>query len=155
MSSKPYQQSATAPARRPAPFRQRRAAHLRLGRRGERCACRALRELGLEILARNYRTGQGEIDIVARDEETLCFIEVKTRRRQTDARPAEAVGPAKRRRIVQAANRYLREIGHPPVVHRYDIVEVIVNGRRVDALRHWPGAFTEDERQPHVPFPDV
>ena len=52
-----------------APFAVRRSAHLRLGRRGERLAQRLLRELGLDLLVRNYRGPNGEIDLVARDGE--------------------------------------------------------------------------------------
>ncbi|MBT4819215.1 MAG: YraN family protein, partial [Lentisphaerae bacterium] len=65
---------------------------MRLGRRGERIAARLLREVGYDVLARNFRAEAGEIDIVARDGETLCFVEVKTRRRIGKARPAAAVG---------------------------------------------------------------
>ena len=125
-------------------FATRRAAHLRLGRRGERLARRLLRELGLDILALNYRSAAGEIDIVARDGNTLCFVEVKTRRHAAKARPAEAVGRAKRSRIIRTAHRYLRELGRPPVLYRFDIVEVVLQRRRVLAAHYWPQAFTED-----------
>ena len=55
-------------------------ARLSLGKRGEDLACRALRRRGYAVLARRYRTRWGEIDIVARDGDTLVFVEVKTRR---------------------------------------------------------------------------
>ena len=128
------------------PFRRRRAAHLRLGRRGERLACTLLQRLGLDVLTTNYRTAQGEVDIVARQGTTLCFVEVKTRHRQLHARPADAVGRAKRQRIMQAARRYRRDLGWPAIPHRYDIVEIVLVGRRLYDVRYWPGAFTEEER---------
>jgi putative endonuclease len=130
------------------PFTTRRAAHLRLGARGERIACRLLEELGLEILARNYAGPHGELDIVAREEGVLCFVEVKTRHRALFARPGAAVGPEKRRNIVQTSRLYLREIGRPPIPHRYDIVEIILDARLRD-IRYHRNAFTEaDLRRP-------
>ncbi len=137
-------------------FGLRRAAHLRLGARGERIACRLLEEQGLEILARNYAGPHGELDIVAREDGILCFVEVKTRHRVLFARPGAAVGPAKRRNLVRTAQLYLREIGRPPVPYRYDIVEIILDRRLRDA-RHHRNAFTEaDLRRPYSDaFPDL
>ena len=135
------------------PFAARRAAHLRLGRRGERLAARLLRELGLEVLVRNYRGPHGEIDIVAREGDVLCFVEVKTRRRAVHSRPADAVGRAKRRNLVRTAHRYLREIGRPDILYRHDIVEIVLEGRRVRDARYWRRAFTdEDARRPRAPW---
>jgi putative endonuclease len=134
------------PVRTALPFGRRRAAHLRLGQRGERLARTLLCRLGLDVLTTNYRTAQGEVDIVAREGTTLCFVEVKTRHRQAHARPADAVGREKRRRIVRAARRYRRDLGWPAIPHRYDIVEIVLSGRRVRDVRYWPGAFSEEER---------
>lgn len=124
-------------------FSDRRARHLRLGRRGERIAARLFRELGVDVLVRNYRRTAGEIDLVARDGGMLCFVEVKTRRREVHGRPAEAVGTAKRRRIIRAAKSYLRELNNPALPYRYDIVEVIARGPFVHAVRYWRNAFTD------------
>ena len=137
------------------PFAKRRAAHLRLGRRGERLAARLLRELGLDVLMRNYRCAAGEIDIVARDGEVLCFVEVKTRRHALRSRPGEAVGRAKRARLIRSARRYLREAGHPDVVYRFDIVEILISGRRVTDARYWRQAFSESRPRGEAAFPHV
>jgi len=137
------------------PFSLRRAAHLRLGRRGERVAVRMLRELGIDVLVRNYVCTQGEIDIVARDGDTLCFVEVKTRRRALHARPADAVGRAKRGRIMSAAHRYLREIGSPRIVYRFDIAEVLLDGYRLTDVRYWRNAFTEEPQPFGARFPSL
>jgi putative endonuclease len=126
-----------------APFGRRRAAHLRLGRRGEGLAVRLLRELGADVLVRNVRYPGGEIDIVAREHDVLCFVEVKTRRRAVTARPADAVGQAKRRRIIRAAHSYLRELGWPDIPYRFDVVEILLADGRVADARYWRGAFTE------------
>lgn len=124
-------------------FAKRRARHLRLGARGEKMACRALQEIGLDILCRNYRIRGGEIDIIARDDCVLCFIEVKTRHYRPFSRPADAVTTRKRQRIIRAARRYLRNTGQPPLHYRFDVVEVIFKSWRLDELRHWPAIFDE------------
>lgn len=129
----------------PLPFARRRAAHLRLGSRGERLAARVLRRLGIDVLVCNYRDSDGEMDMVARDDLMLCFVEVKTRHRALNSRPADAVRSAKRRRIVRTAHRYLREIGHPQIAYRFDIVEVVFDGRRLRTVRYLRNAFTEAE----------
>jgi len=116
-----------------------------MGQRGERLAARLLGELGLDVLVRNYRDFPREIDIVARDGEVLCFVEVKTRRSAIFSRPSESVGQAKKRLIIRAAHRYLREIGRPPVVYRFDIVEVVLDRWRVKDVRYYPNAFSEQE----------
>ena len=126
-----------------APFKKRRAKHLRLGRRGERLAACLLGELGLDVLHKNYRDAGGEIDLIVRDYDTLCFVEVKTRRRAIQSRPADAVGKAKRRRIIRAAKHYIRELGYPDITYRYDIVEVVLDGVVLRDVRYWQNAFTE------------
>lgn len=99
----------------------------------------------MEALCRNFATDRGELDIVARDGKVLCFVEVKTRRRQILGTPADAVGRLKRKRIAAAARAYHRAIGQPPVVMRFDIVEVILDGRTLKTIRHWPDAFVPDD----------
>ncbi len=76
-----------------------------LGIRGERAAARYLRRQGMRILVRGYRARSGEIDLVAREGNTLVFVEVKARRQGT---PAEAVTLEKERRITLAALRFMR-----------------------------------------------
>lgn len=131
-----------------------RAAHLRLGRRGERLACILLRELGLEILTCNYSGPHGEIDIVARDGVMLCFVEVKTRRPSSRSRPLDAVTSRKKWHIVRTAERYLRQIGHPNVAYRYDVIEVVIAGRNLQQIRHLPAVFNSSDarREPYRPF---
>ncbi|MFW6413704.1 MAG: YraN family protein [Verrucomicrobiota bacterium] len=126
-------------------FRKSKAVHLRLGRRGENLAALLLRELGLDILMRNYFSKRGELDIVAREDTVLCFIEVKTRRRIGCSRPADAVGHHKKRQIMRVAGSYLAELNNPLIIYRYDIVEVVLNGRRTKEIRYWRNAFTEEE----------
>ena len=111
-----------------------------LGQRGEELAARALEARGYTILARNYRTPIGELDIVARDRQHLLFVEVKTRRTETFGAPAEAVGAHKQGQIVRAAKWYLANARYPELQPRFDVIAVILNhGEPV--ISHIPNAF--------------
>ncbi|MEG1774632.1 MAG: YraN family protein, partial [Oscillospiraceae bacterium] len=77
------------------------------GVRGEQFAACMLLGDGYEILARNYRTRRGELDLVAKKGDTLAFIEVKTRSARSLGSPASAVTPAKQRCLIRAALDYL------------------------------------------------
>jgi putative endonuclease len=102
--------------------------HLALGRRGERDAARFLRRNGYKILYRNFRGKRGgEIDLVCRDRRAnaLVFVEVKTRSGEDFGRPLDAVDRRKRRRIVRGAMAWLRMLGMPDIVFRFDVVEII------------------------------
>lgn len=69
-----------------------------LGRQGEDAAAAFLQDHGCEILARNFRTPRGEIDIIAREGQSVIFVEVKTRRTERFGRPAAAVGYRKQQK---------------------------------------------------------
>ena len=99
-------------------------ARLSLGKQGEDLACRELRRRGHAILARRYRTRWGEIDIVARDEKTLVFVEVKTRRRHGFGGPVAAVDFRKQRRLINMARSYLMGLRGPEPPCRFDVVGV-------------------------------
>jgi putative endonuclease len=93
-----------------------------VGAYGERVAAQVLVAAGMELLDRNWRCRHGELDIVARDGPTVVFCEVKTRRSNAFGSPAEAVGPAKVRRLRTLAAHWLTE--HAPVRGeiRFDVV---------------------------------
>ena len=126
-------------------FSKLRQAHIRLGRKGEMLAYRLLKTVGMDILLRNFRGPHGEIDLIARDGAILCFVEVKTRRRSTRSRPADAVTREKKTHIIRTAERYLKQIGNPPIIHRYDIIEVIVSGTTPIDIRYWPNEFSTSD----------
>ena len=110
-----------------------------LGDRGERAAARFLRRRGLRVLARGYRTKLGEIDLIARDGDTLVFVEVKARRQGV---PAEAVTPEKQRRITLAALHFLRMHRMLDVRSRFDIVAIVWPDERGEPqIEHIPDAF--------------
>lgn len=122
-------------------FARLRAGHLRLGRRGENIACSHLRNSGYDVLCRNYRVDAGEIDIIARDGSIICFIEVKTRHSKFKGRPSEGLTERQRRRIRRAAMSYLREIGNPKAVFRFDLMELVLSRWDVREFRHWKDRF--------------
>jgi putative endonuclease len=98
--------------------------HCALGKLGEDLACHELRQRGYAILDRRYRTRCGELDIVARDRETLVFVEVKTRASTRCGSPLEALTAAKRRQVAAMAADYLAR--RRPTAHdcRFDVVAV-------------------------------
>jgi putative endonuclease len=101
--------------------------HLRRGAQGEKLACRFLRRRGYKILYRNFRGRRGgEIDIVCRDQDTLVFVEVKTRGRQDFGRPLTAVHRHQQRRISQGGLAWLRLLDNPDILFRFDVVEVLM-----------------------------
>jgi putative endonuclease len=104
-----------------------KSGHLRQGVLGEKLACRYLKHNGYKILFRNFRgRSGGEIDVVCRDNDTLVFVEVKTRGREDFGRPVEAVDREKRKRISRGALAWLRVLDNPDILFRFDVVEVII-----------------------------
>lgn len=124
------------------------AAHLETGKWGERVAARFLKKKGLKIIGRRVTVGQrDEIDLVARDDHCLVFVEVKTRGTEAFGRPSSAVDRAKRHALSRAAVRYLQAVKARPVNFRFDVVEVIGSATGPDPLvRHIENAFALDSR---------
>jgi putative endonuclease len=119
------------------PPEDRRAA----GDAAEVRACRHLEGAGLTIVERNFRVPGGEIDIVARAGDVLVFVEVRSLEDAGFGTPEESITPAKRRRIVAAARRYLSNA--PPTSWRearFDVIAVEGSGDAAQ-LRHYPAAF--------------
>ena len=120
--------------------------HLRLGARGEKLAARHLRRAGFKILYRNFRGRQGgEIDLVCRDRDTLVFVEVKTRTREDFGRPLEAVNAQKQRRISLGGLAWLRLLGNPDILFRFDIVEVTIRDEQPPRIELVRNAFQLSE----------
>jgi putative endonuclease len=112
-----------------------------MGCAAEDAACRYLTGAGFAILARNFRSRDGEIDIVARKGALLVFAEVRSREDAEFGSPEETVGPGKRRRVVAAARHYLS--GTPPESWqeaRFDVIAIEGSGDNA-VLRHYPAAF--------------
>jgi putative endonuclease len=101
-----------------------------LGKIGEDLACRELERLGYVIVARRYRRRGGELDIVARDGQTIVFAEVKTRDGRLFGGAADAVTGVKRRRIAQLALDYLVRHQLMECPCRFDVVSIHLEAGR-------------------------
>ena len=134
-----------------------RAPHFELGRRGEALAIEYLERAGYRIVAANFSIPIGrntrdvlinaEIDVVAYDGPTLCFVEVKTRALDEFALPQANVDLRKRRQIARAARGYRRMLDLIGTPYRYDVVTVLLpaqdeTGSRVELLKN----FWTDEK---------
>jgi len=115
------------------------AEHNDLGKRGEDAAVNYFRQQGYEIIERNWLYEKYEIDIIARNEEFIVFAEVKTRSSALWGNPEEAVSKGKIKRIVEAADFYLR-VNDIELPARFDVVAAIWNGHNFE-IEHIDDAF--------------
>src|SRR5437867_4864644 len=99
-----------------------------LGKTGEDLACRELERRGYTIVARRYRRRGGELDIIARDGQTMVFVEVKARDGRQFGDGSEAVNWFKRRRIVALASEYLARHAMTSCACRFDVVSIQLKG---------------------------
>lgn len=102
--------------------------HLYLGKKGEEIAAGLLEDNGYKILHKNYKTRLGEIDIIASDKDTICFVEVKTRQSDRLGLPSEAISAPKQRQISKAALSFLKEKNLWDKKARFDVVSVLYSG---------------------------
>ena len=111
-----------------------------LGKRGEDIARRHLEDKGYAIVDANYRTKSGEIDLIAKQEEAVAFVEVRTRTGAGFGSPEESITPAKRARLVATAEEYLQANGIENIEWRIDVValELDSDGRllRLDVIEN-------------------
>lgn len=121
------------------------AQHNDLGRRGEDIAASYLRDKGYTILDRNWHYGDIEIDIIARDGDTLVLVEVKTRSSDYFHTPEHAVDYRRKRRMTIAMNVYCKRIAFDGD-HRYDVIGIVLNDEKCD-IKHYEGAFTSKYKQ--------
>jgi putative endonuclease len=113
-----------------------------VGRFGEQLATEVLVAHGLVLVERNWRCADGELDIIAVEDQTLVFVEVKTRSSLAYGDPAEAVNQAKAARLRRLAVRWLAEHPDPhwPEL-RFDVVAVVRCAPGGPTVRHIRGAF--------------
>lgn len=109
-----------------------------LGKEGEKLALGLLKKEGYRILIRNYRSRLGEIDIVAQDKNTICFIEVKTRQALGAGGPLESINALKQRKISKTALGYLKDKHLLDIKARFDVVAVTYdeNKPRLDLIKN-------------------
>lgn len=114
------------------------------GSAGERAAVRYLKRLGYRIVARNYENRSGEIDVIALDDQTIVFVEVKTRRSDRKGHPLEAVDAPKQRQILKTAQIYLKERDLFEQSVRYDIIGILwPEDRSEPEIQHLKSAFPD------------
>lgn len=115
------------------------ADHNILGEQGENAAASFLRKKGYKVLKQNWRMYRHEIDIVAEDREYIVFVEVKTRTSRQWGNPEDFIGRTKMKRIVEAADLYLKinDIDKPA---RFDIIASVWNGKSFE-IEHIDDAF--------------
>jgi len=137
-----------------------------LGHLGETYAAAYLDQLGFRLIAANFTVPIGrnlrgaivtaEIDIIAYDQDTLCFVEVKTRSSDWFAPPEVNVDRRKRRQITRAARVYRQMLGIEKEPHRYDVVTVIIDddaAPRIELLRNFWTEESLRKRHWHIdPF---
>jgi len=100
---------------------------INLGRTGEDISVKFLKKQGYKIMERNYRCSLGEIDIVAKDKNILCFVEVKTRKTEEYGLPEEAIDRHKQKKLTKVALAYLKQKRIYKQDLRFDVVSVYPN----------------------------
>lgn len=114
------------------------------GRMGEALAAEILEKQGYDIISRNVHSMYGELDLIASNEDCLCFVEVKVRKKGAMVSPEESITPAKKRRIIMTALMYLQN--HPTTLQpRFDLFSILTDGEKVISYEHMKGAFDADE----------
>jgi len=118
-----------------------------LGKTGEDTAVRYLKKNGYRILERNVRCRTGEIDVVASEGDTICFVEVKSLQSDDSGLPEYGITKTKRRRIVNAALFYLTRKHIQDADCRFDVVSIVM-GEPEPRIELFRGAFIPERRLP-------
>ena len=123
------------------------AKHIDTGIWGEKVAAEYLKRKKYRIIGTRVRVGdRDEFDIIARDGNTLVFVEVKTKAGEEYGRPLVAVDRKKKHVLSRGAVRYLKKLKRPPDFFRFDVVEVVGEEGDVNpVIRHLENAFTLDK----------
>ncbi|MEA1961796.1 MAG: YraN family protein [Bacillota bacterium] len=110
------------------------------GKYGEELAVNYLLSKGYKIIVRNYRSKEGEIDIICSDGKTIVFVEVKTRRSTRFGTPEEAITRTKMQHIRRTALTYLAEQGERYKEIRFDVIAILLQGQTPE-INHIEAAF--------------
>ena len=110
------------------------------GELGERIAARWLERSGYRVLARRFRAGRRDIDLVVERDGLVAFVEVKARTGETFGDPVEAVHRRKQHSLTRSAQVWIGRHGRDGEHYRFDVVGVLLRDRRV-FIRHVPAAF--------------
>ena len=116
------------------------ATHNELGALGEQIAVDYLIERGYQIIERNWSNGHKEIDIVAKDDDTIVIVEVKTQRSTYLVEPETAVDVFKQRNLIWAANSFVNRFQYDNDV-RFDIISIVIDRNNEKRIEHIEDAF--------------
>ena len=116
------------------------ASHNELGALGEQIACDYLLQLGYQILERNWSNGHKEIDIIAKDDDTIVIVEVKTRQSTYLVEPEITVDVYKQRNLIWAANSYVNRNQYDNDI-RFDIISIVIDRNNEKRIEHIEDAF--------------
>ena len=122
-------------------FRTRGTDRIKLGRRGEKLARKFLQKQGYRLLQSNYNTVGGEIDLVMRDDNTIVFVEVKTRRSEKFATAESAVNYRKQKHLISAARKFIRVYRFNDHPCRFDVVAIVAPENGKPIISHYQNAF--------------
>ncbi|MBW7842886.1 MAG: YraN family protein [Ignavibacterium sp.] len=111
------------------------------GKDGEEIAAKYLLKKGFEILKRNYRFSHGEIDIIAKDGDTLVFVEVKTRKNLEHGEPEYAITKKKIQQLKKIAELYLFDKQIEEADCRFDVIAIILGSENNPQITHYENAF--------------
>jgi putative endonuclease len=117
-----------------------------LGERGETAACGFLKDHGYEILEKNYKCKLGEIDVIARRQGRLAFIEIKTRTSTQFGTPQEAVDFRKQEKIFKVAQWYLKERKSLKSPVAFDVVAILWKEGQSPEIRLIADAFEKESK---------
>lgn len=115
-----------------------------LGKQGESIAARHLKRAGYKILTKNAVCGKYEIDIIARDGDTIVFVEVKTRRSNAFLDPEANITPAKQLHLRRAAAVYCHQNPSATMYYRFDVVTVVLPETGKPNVTIFPNAFQDE-----------
>jgi|APTNR8051073442_1049403.scaffolds.fasta_scaffold00499_12 putative endonuclease len=110
------------------------------GREGERIAREHLQAQGYAILEQNWRKGRAEIDIIAKEDDVLVFVEVKTRSSEDFGRPETFISPRQAELLAAGAAAYMEETGHDWEL-RFDVISIILDEDGAYQLEHLKDSF--------------
>ena len=111
------------------------------GSEGEDIACEYLTKLGYEIIERNYQYGHGEIDIIAKDDDIIVFVEVKYRKSLEYGPPESAITKGKQKQVRKTAEAYLYDKEIKDTSCRIDVIAILHFPSKESQIEHYKDAF--------------
>lgn len=111
------------------------------GQLGEQIAAQYLVQRGYSLIARNWRCAHGEIDIVARSDSSIVFVEVRTRHADSVDAAFESITPHKRRRMIASAHAYVDATNTPDCDWRIDVIAVALRANEKPVIEHLEDAL--------------